>query len=81
MDLEHSRKRSKDTIDKAKQVDELQSALQKEQAESARLREVAKQVGMGSCLADACSKACNIFTFFRVYTNVLVQPFWLLQLQ
>lgn len=47
VDLEQSRTRSKRTSDKAKQIDELQGALQKEQAESARFREIAKQVGMG----------------------------------
>lgn len=46
VDLEQSRKRSKSTSENEKQVGELQVALQKEQAESARLREVAKQVSM-----------------------------------
>ena len=63
VDLEQSRKRSKTTSDKAKQIEELQVAVQKEQAESARLREVAKRVSMALCLEDgasACSKPCTI---------------------
>ncbi|KAL3131756.1 hypothetical protein ABBQ38_007475 [Trebouxia sp. C0009 RCD-2024] len=43
MDLEQLRKRSKTTSDKAKQIHELQVALQKEQAASAQLKEVTKQ--------------------------------------
>lgn len=67
VNLEQSRKRSKGSSDKAKQVDEMQVALQKEQAESARLREVAKQVSMPSCFEDganACSKACTMSYLF-----------------
>lgn len=59
VNLEQPRKRSKSTSDKAKQVDELQVALQKEQAESARLREVAKLVSMPSYFENGAS-ACSM---------------------
>ena len=48
-DQSHSRKRSKVITDQAKQIDELQAALQKQQAESAHQREIAKQVRVRMC--------------------------------
>lgn len=43
---DQSRKRKKIIADQAKQIEELQSTLQKEQAEISRLREIVKQVCM-----------------------------------
>ena len=47
-DHEQSQKRKKLVADQAKQIDKLQSEIANEQLESARLRELAKQVGIWS---------------------------------
>lgn len=68
MDMEQSRKRSKISVDKAKRIDELQLALQKEQAESARLRAVAKQVCRGSSIAMSVSSDYQISAYSKACT-------------
>lgn len=68
VDLERSRTRRKSTPDKTKQIDELQGALQKEQAESARLREIAKQVGL-HCNSEMFCFCSTVPSSFAVTSN------------